>query len=448
MQTITRIAARSAAALASLGLVAGAGLASPWAAPAPGATWLNGDQTPLASIQVTGAVPVGVAFDSAGRMYVSGYTPGNQSGRNVISVYPASWTTSTEPIKVLEGDLTRLSRPASIAFDSVGRMYVTNVGLPGVPGSASVTVYNARWTSGNTAPIKVLQGDATGLMQPFDIAFDSSDRMYVADLGTPEANVGRVMAYAANWASGDTAPTKTLEGKKSKLNYPSGIAFDGAGAMYVVNSGLNGGAQSVAQFRANWSASDAPSRVLAGASTGLNFPIDIAFDTAGRMYITNGYASGTSSSITGYASTWKTGNTKPISTLAGPKSLLTGPFDLAFDRAGRLAVTNPEFGPAGLAVLLYSPPVTVKITGKRTSPTLMTLNGQTTGIAKGTSVVAYIRPIGGTEAFQAQKPVKITRGDLTAGTFTYRITGLQARVAYQVYVVADGKQSTTITIRG
>jgi len=77
----------------------------------------------------------------------------------------------------------------------------------------------------------------------------------------------------------------------------------------------------------------------------------------------------------------------------------------------------------------------------------MTLNGRTTGIAAGTSVVAYIRPAGGTEAFQAQKPVKITRGDLTADTFVYRITGLQARLTYQVYVVVDGKQSTTTTVR-
>jgi hypothetical protein len=443
MSVRTRIAAGSAATLTALALVASAGLTAVGAAPATTATWLNGDRAPAQSITLLDTTPVAVAYDAAGLMYISNYAEG---GRQAISVYPSSWTTGTEPIKVLEGEATQLSQPVSIAFDSKGRMYVANVGAPGAAGMTSITVYAANWQGGDTAPIKVLKGESTGLVQPFDIAFDAKDQMYVTNLVATQANPGRIAAYAANWASGDTAPIKVLEGAKSKLDYPTGLAFDKSGAMYVVNIGIQGAKPSVAQFRANWKATDAPAKVLTGANTRLEYPTRVAFDSAGRMYVTNGGLYGTGPRITGYAPKWKSGNTRPISTLAGANSLLTRPFDLAFDKAGRLAVTNAELT-GQRSVFLFSPAVSVTITGKRTKPTQITLTGRTTGLAKGTKVTAYVRPVGTAGAFEAQKPVKISKGDISAGSFTYRLSGVKAKVSYEVYVVAGGVQSKTITVR-
>jgi hypothetical protein len=62
-------------------------------------------------------------------------------------------------------------------------MYVTNNSNSSANGS--VMVYAADWVGGNTAPIKTLIGtqldNKTGIGEPYGIAFDSNDRMYVTN---------------------------------------------------------------------------------------------------------------------------------------------------------------------------------------------------------------------------------------------------------------------------
>jgi hypothetical protein len=142
-----------------------------------------------------------------------------------VTVYATNWANgNTAPIKTLTGANTGLNAPSAIAFDSSGRMYVTNFN------ANTVTVHAAGWANGDTAPIKTLTGANTGLDAPEGVAFDSSGRMYVINY-----NTFTVTAYAANWADGNTAPTKTLVGNTSALNGPYGLAFDSDDQMYIAN---------------------------------------------------------------------------------------------------------------------------------------------------------------------------------------------------------------------
>ncbi len=93
-----------------------------------------------------------------------------------------------------------------------------------------MTVNAANWADGNTAPTSTLQGNNTELNFPQGVAFDSDDNMYITNNDNSSVTV-----YAANWAGGNTAPTKTLSGNKTELSFPGGVAFDSDDNMYIVN---------------------------------------------------------------------------------------------------------------------------------------------------------------------------------------------------------------------
>ncbi len=155
------------------------------------------------------------------------------------------------PIRLLQGDRTRLANPHGIAFDKQnGLVYITNHGQvssrpdrgevddsdelrPNVPlprrtavaGSGrfqapSINVYR-RTASGNTPPLRVIQGPKTQLNWPAGIVIDERrGELYVAnDTGNS------VLVFPAD-ASGDVAPIRVIQGPKTELDAPGGVFLD------------------------------------------------------------------------------------------------------------------------------------------------------------------------------------------------------------------------------
>jgi streptogramin lyase len=93
--------------------------------------------------------PHGIAFDANGDLFVA--------ARNVNAVYSfvPPFTTSSQPSYAIVGAFTMLAAPESIAFDNVGRMFVTN-GSP----SSGVLVFLPPY-SANSLPANFLQGLTT-----------------------------------------------------------------------------------------------------------------------------------------------------------------------------------------------------------------------------------------------------------------------------------------------
>lgn len=419
MRTSTTTLRWAVVGLAALALVAAPGVAS---------AWTKGDTMAVSGIvgSKTGLTnPSGVAFDSQGRMYVV-------DAVGAVRMYSAGASGDVAPRKTLTGDATGLASPFGIAFDAAGRMYVSNVQ------AKSITVYAADWASGNTAPLKNLSGPATGLASPSGIAFDSAGKMYVAD---PTGNY--VLVYAANWANGDTAPIKFLGGPNSGIDFPIGLAFDASGQLYVTNNRAN----SITVYPANWASGDTPpTKVLSGPDTGIAAPIGLAFDYLGRMNVLNltdlqcNY--GTVSTVALWPADWAPGNTPPTKVLKGAKTRMECPYGIAFGPTGVMYLANA----LGQSVLGFATDVTVKIQGKRTAPTAITLAGVTSGVARGTAIQAYVRMKAPKQKFVAQSAITLKQGDLAKGTFTYPISKLKASRAYEVYVVIGSTKSATITV--
>ena len=116
-----------------------------------------------------------------------------------ITVYPLKASGDTPPLRVIQGSLTKLNWPAHISVDVEHQeLYVT--------GTVTDEILIFRTTAnGSAAPIRVLKGPRTGLRNPHGVYVDvKNDEIVVANFGNHAATVYR------RTASGDTPPIRTI----------------------------------------------------------------------------------------------------------------------------------------------------------------------------------------------------------------------------------------------
>jgi DNA-binding beta-propeller fold protein YncE len=162
----------------------------------------------------------------------------------MVVVYHKSAKGEDKPLRVLRGNRTGLEDPHGIGLDTRnGWMFVANYGnfaahpdgggnnLPGrgygemQPGSGryeppSITAYPIQ-ASGDTRPLRVIEGPDTQLNWPAHISVDEEHgEIYVANDGTDAILVFRVTD------SGNVAPTRVLKGSKTQIQNPTGVVVD------------------------------------------------------------------------------------------------------------------------------------------------------------------------------------------------------------------------------
>ncbi len=317
-------------------------------------TGIAGDVAPIA-LTTDMADPSGIARDASGRIYVT------NPPTNTVSVNAASANGNVPPIAVIGGSKTRLANPNAIALDASGKIYVLN------GGNNSITVYPPLASSTgilNEAPVASIAGRKTRLDNPAGIALDSQGDIYVAnDLGGPVVagesyDKGMVTVYHSG-SHGNVAPIATISGAETELAYPIGIALDSGGNIYVSNSntansssGLNDFA-SITVYPAGSNGNASPSSVIAGDSTGLTYSPGIALDSSRNLYAV-GYESGVGYGVNVYPA-GSNGNVPPSASIVGANTGLDGPAGIALDSGGSLYVANSYGGPTGGgSVTIYS----------------------------------------------------------------------------------------------
>ena len=163
---------------------------------------------------------------------------------DAIAVYPKSAQKDDGPIRLLQGERTRLADPHGIALDIANNlMFVTNYGartkkqqgrtkvppntpLSGVvPGSGrfdppSITVYSMD-AVGDTPPLRIIQGPKAGLNWATGIALDPGRKeLFVAN------DMGDEILVFDSSAQGDVAPKRILKGPKSAIKNPMDVYVD------------------------------------------------------------------------------------------------------------------------------------------------------------------------------------------------------------------------------
>jgi len=254
-------------------------------------------------------------------LYVLNDTNNNPS----ITVYGMGASGNVSPIRTISGSHTGLDGPADIAVDRNQNIYVTD------PPAEYVTVYGSG-ASGNVFPTQVIGGPKTLLSVPAGIAVDAAGNIYVANayrLSGPQ----RVTIYAPG-ANGNVAPTRIIEGFRTKLDDPEGLALDSGGNLYATNYFIN---SSVTVYPPGASGNVKPIRIISGRQTRLSAPRDIGLDATANIYVVN--SAQPDGPITIYAPGSKR-DVKPSRTLQGKKTMLDYPTGTAVDPNQELYVAN------------------------------------------------------------------------------------------------------------
>ncbi|MDQ6929733.1 MAG: NHL repeat-containing protein [Candidatus Eremiobacteraeota bacterium] len=262
------------------------------------------------------------------------------STQNAVSIYNPSPSTGATIVNQIGGNNTRLDGPQYDAFDSKKQLYVTNFN----PGTqlGQVTVYASQAT-GNVIPLAQIFGNGTGIGSPRGVALDSTNVLYVANVGSGPNYSSAILAYAPG-ATGNVPPGFAIAGTSTGLNYPTGIKLDPKDNLFVANTG-NG---TITEYATHATGNVAPIAAIGGPNTGLQSPTGLSLDAQGNVYVADKAAN----AIVVFAA-GSSGNVAPIRTIVGAATTLNNPSDVLVDKAGLIYVTNSASGNGTGAVLIF-----------------------------------------------------------------------------------------------
>jgi hypothetical protein len=227
---------------------------------------------------------------------------------------------------------------------------------------------NAFTATGNVAPAATISGAVTTLNIPQYLTVDTvNDRLFVANLGSSSI----LVFDSISTKTGNIAPSRTIAGATTALIQPSDLAYDRARNLLYVADGPD-----VYVFA---SASTANGDVAPSRDIKPGFSVAALFlDPAGdRLYLADAAAN----AVAIFDTASVLNNTVTATrTLTGATTGLSQPFGLQVDSGGRLLVSNF----AGNAITIYNSAATIN---GNVAPTA-TISGASTLLSNPTQIAA------------------------------------------------------------
>jgi alpha-tubulin suppressor-like RCC1 family protein len=203
------------------------------------------------------------------------------------------------------GSAARFSGPGGVAVDGSGNLFVAdannNLIREVTPAGVVTTIAGS---IGNVGSVDGT-GSAAQFDQPGNIAIDSAGNLYVADTVnfTIRKITPTVVSGATNWvvttiAGGSGGNLRTVDGTGSdaRFDYPSSVAVDQAGNLYVTDRyTIRQITPTVVNGVTNWvvttlAGNDYPGYADGtGSAAQFNTPHGIAVDSAGSLYVSDSY---------------------------------------------------------------------------------------------------------------------------------------------------------------
>ncbi len=264
-----------------------------------GSSGSSGDGGAATSAQLN--QPRGVAADAAGNVYIA------ERGNHRIRKVDASGNISTFAgggSSLGDGGAAtaaQLNRPWGIALDAAGNLYIAETlgyRVRKVDTSGNISTVTGTGSAGFSGDARGFGGDggaatSARMNTPIGIALDAAGNVYITDthnqrirkVNAAAGNVETIAGTGSAGFSGDGAAATSAQ-----VNFPIGIAADAAGNVYIADSNNNrirqidastGNISTVAGTGSSGFSGDG----AAAASAELNFPRGVAVDAAGNIYI-------------------------------------------------------------------------------------------------------------------------------------------------------------------
>jgi len=186
---------------------------------------------------VTFYSPTGLAVDSSGNIYVA-----DTNNNEIRRITPGGTVTTfagqtTAGAADGTGTAAQFSNPRGLAFDSAGNLYVAdtaNYTIRKITPAGVVSTFAG--IAGTTGAADGPAASATFYL-PTGLAFDSAGNLYVSDRGndvirmiTPDGTVGTIGGQIGGSGSLDGV------GDNARFNAPASLAVDGAGNLYIADT--------------------------------------------------------------------------------------------------------------------------------------------------------------------------------------------------------------------
>jgi len=311
-----------------------------------GTQGLSGDNGPATSAQLI--TPGGLAADSAGNLYIADYYRIRKVSNGVITTVAGYGTTPGFSGDNGPATSAQLDVPAGLAVDSTGALYIADLGNQRIRKIANGVITTV--AGGGSGPGIGDNGPATSaqLAEPAGVAVDSSGNLYIADAFNyriRKVSNGVIATVAGNGTpgfSGDNAPAASAQ-----LYMPWGVAVDSAGNLYIgdtmnyrIRKVTNGVIATVAgNGTLGFSGDNGPA-----TSTQLDFPTGVAVDSAGNLYIADTdnhrirkVSNGVIATVAGNGKSFFSGDNGPATSAE-----LNYPIGVAVDSSGNLYIADSQ----------------------------------------------------------------------------------------------------------
>ncbi len=291
--------------------------------------------------------PTSVAVDGTGNVYVADYY--NSTIRKITSdgvVTTLAGLPGSRGSTDGTGSGARFNLPSGVAVDGAGNIYVADSGNHVIRKITSAGVVTT--LAGVSGQLGYVDGTGDGARfnSPSGMTVDGAGNLFVADTGnhtirrvTPAGAVTIVAGSTGVWGSGDSGVNV------AQFHSPQGVAVDGSGFVFVADSGNNtirkiGSGGVVTTFAGSTGGSGAVDGI--GEAARFLHPAGVAADEAGNVFVAD----------LGNSTIRKISNTGVVTTLAGlagssgsadgtgSAARFSYPHGVAVDRAGNVYVAD------------------------------------------------------------------------------------------------------------
>lgn len=237
--------------------------------------------------------PTGVSVDGSGNLYVADY-----NNELIRKITPAGVVTTIAGVATISGALdgigynltpAEFSNPSSTAVDTLGNVYVADTGNSIIRRISAAGVVTTLAGSPTTPGRVDGAGTAASFTTPGGVATDAAGNVYVADAAnhlirfiTPAGVVSTLAGTGGTAGSADGA------GTTASFNFPTAVAVDGAGNVYVADYN-NDAIRKISPAGIVSTLAGSPGVVGSadgvGGAARFNHPRGVAVDSGGNVYV-------------------------------------------------------------------------------------------------------------------------------------------------------------------